>query len=86
MDLDRELLEAMVKVPGALKLIVPFRREGKEDADPKDPATFLWEDVTAIEPHPSKDHLLRAETAEGSICDGTAGALLRKLQDWRAAA
>lgn len=82
-DLDRTMLDALVAVPGALKLIVPTRRPGKEDADPKDPATFVWEDIVSIAPHGQKAHLLTARTAEGSSVDGTAEALLRKLQDWR---
>ena len=85
-DIDRDILDALVAVPGALKLVIPTRRPGKEEADPKDPASYVWEDVTGIEDHPdaeNKPGKLRAVTAEGSWCDGTAEALLRKLQDWR---
>lgn len=81
--MEEEMLRALLAVPGALKFVTPVRREGKEDADPKDPATFVWEDVTSIEPHRDKGHLLRASTAAGSTVDVTAEALLLMLQDWR---
>jgi quinol monooxygenase YgiN len=78
-----DMLAALVGVPGALKLVTPVPRDPDHPGDPRDPRSFVWEDVVAIEAHPYKDHLLRAVTAEDSWCDGTPDTLLAKLQDWR---
>lgn len=82
MERNHKRLAGLVE-KGALKLITPRVREDMVDGDPRDPATFVWEDVVSVEPHPYKEHLLRARTAEGSEIDGTPAALLPRLQEWR---
>lgn len=47
----------------------------------KSPATFVLHDVVAIEPHPTKEGMYRARTAEGDYCDGQAQALWNRLTE-----
>lgn len=90
-------LEALAKVPGALKIITsevhPDYREDKKDpkSPPKDgvdvgrPAVFVQHDVVKIEPKPGPNPggQLRAWSDEGDYCEGQPEALLTRLREWR---
>jgi hypothetical protein len=68
---------------GALRLVTPRVRPGREDLPDTRPDKFEHEVVAEFVDHPNKRHLLRAVTKQGSWVDGTPADLLVKLQDWQ---
>ena len=52
----------------------------QEDEDIlRKPSSFVLHDVVAIEPHPSREGVYRAVTAEGDFCEGRPQALWNRL-------
>lgn len=92
----RQELEALVKVPGALRVItnevVPELRQDMKDATSPiregkealllQPDTFVIHHVTRLE---AVEHrgTLRAHTDEGDWTEGRPAALLKRLREWR---
>jgi hypothetical protein len=93
----RNELEALSKVPGALRIITnevhPDLRMDRgdprsqlpegSDADLLSPSTFVIHDVVRIVDHPSREGALRAYSAEGDFCEGYPEALIVRLRAWR---
>ena len=86
-------LEALVNVPGSLKIITAeVRPELREDAgnprslaregvDLRNPATFVIHDVVRLE-GPDDKGRYTACSAEGDWTVGLSSALLKRLQEW----
>lgn len=98
-ELARAQLKALARVPGALKVITSeIRPELRHDrTDPRSPlhpkhdeslllspATMVCHDVTKLEGPDDRGRMV-AHTAEGDWTSGLPAALLRRLQEWRAA-
>jgi hypothetical protein len=96
--MDEQILQQLVGVKGALKVITAEIRMDLR-ADPTDPRSgpkpgidwdslrtrhdsFVIHDVTRLV-GPDAEGIYRAHTAEGDWCVGTPSALLSRLQEWR---
>lgn len=88
-------LQALLKVKGSLKMITaevrPALRQDRADrrspakagVDLTRPDSFVLHDIVRLEPHPTKDGLYYAHTAEGDYVLGYPAALVRRLRRWR---
>lgn len=80
--LARKQLDLLL-AEGALRLVTPRVRPGREDLPDTRPDKFEHEVIADIGAHPHKGHLLRATTKQGSWVDGAPADLLAKLTDWQ---
>lgn len=76
-------LAALVKVPGALKIITANEHpKPPAGLDHTHPAYFVQHDVVRIEPVEHRG-TLRAYSAVGDWCEGKPAPLLARLRKWR---
>lgn len=88
-----EEMEALVKIPGALKIITNEvrpelrvergnpRAPAKDGVDLRDPRSFVVHDVVRIEPYPPKPGAWAAISEQGDITIGYPMDLLNRLRE-----
>jgi hypothetical protein len=83
---ERELaiaqLEALARVPGALRIITNQPDPAGTGQDDVDPAHWIMHDVVRLE-GPNHRGQYTAHSLEGDWCQGQPEALLARLQQWR---
>jgi hypothetical protein len=81
-DLARQQLDALIEVPGALKIITSEETKDGRGYPVTDPRHYVLHDVVRLEEIPSQPNQIRAWSAEGDYTQGSVAAVLRRLQQW----
>lgn len=82
-DIAAAQLDALIAVPGALRVITSEEAKDANKYPPTDPRHYVIHDVVRIEDHPTHKGAIRAYTAEGDFCEGYPRDVLKRLQQWQ---